>query len=101
MVDSAAINALRQLLVAQYDELKNILTRRLGSEDVAGEALQETYMRLERPMHVEVINSPKQYLLTIATNIARMNFRRGRRSMDLSELDAAIGFVDETPDPEQ
>jgi RNA polymerase sigma factor (sigma-70 family) len=99
MSDSAHAAALRQVLVGQYDELKSTLTRRLGSEDLAGEVLQETYLRLERPARIGIIASPKRYLLTIATNIARMNFRRARRSVDLSDLDAVLGFVDESPDP--
>jgi RNA polymerase sigma-70 factor (ECF subfamily) len=99
MTDSVHLATLRQALVGQYDDLKRTLTRRLGSEDLAGEVLQETYLRLERPANIGAVSSPKQYLLTIATNIARMSFRRDRRWTDLSDLDAALGFVDESPDP--
>lgn len=99
MTESADVATLRQLLVGRYDELKKQLTRRLGSEDLAGEALQETYLHLERPVEIGTVRSPKQYLLTIATNIARMTFRRERRWADKQELDAVLGFVDETPDP--
>ena len=99
MSNSAYVATLRQALVGQYDELKNALARRLGSEDLAGEVLQETYLRLERPARIGTVVSPRQYLLTIATNIARMSFRRDRRWADLSALDAALGFVDELPDP--
>jgi RNA polymerase sigma factor (sigma-70 family) len=101
MSDATHAAALRQALVGQYDELKSLLTRRLGSEDLAGEVLQETYLRLERPARIGIVASPKQYLLAIATNIARMSFRREKRSADLSELDAALGFVDDTPSPLQ
>ncbi|MCK9910798.1 sigma-70 family RNA polymerase sigma factor, partial [Microbacteriaceae bacterium K1510] len=101
MIDSAGSASLRQLLVGQYDELKRVLTRRFGSEDMAGEALQETYLQLERPARIGPVQSPKQYLLTIAINIVRMRFRRERRSANLSELDAIIGFVDDAPDPLQ
>lgn len=99
MTDGANAAVLRSLLVGQYDELKKQLARRLGSEDLAGEVLQETYLHLERPARFGVIRSPKHYLLTIATNIARMRFRRERHSADMTELDAALGFVDERPDP--
>src|SRR6202043_931497 len=57
MSDSAHAAALRQGLVGQYDELKSTLTRRLGSEDLAGEVLQETYLRLERPARIGIIAS--------------------------------------------
>jgi RNA polymerase sigma-70 factor (ECF subfamily) len=66
---------------------------------LAGDVLQETYLHLERPGLASSVKSPRQYLLTIATNIARMGFRRERRWMNLAELDTALGFVDETPDP--
>ncbi len=101
MSESIQAATLRQVLVGQYDELKSVLTRRLGSEDMAGEVLQETYLRLEQPARIGIVASPKQYLLTIATNIARMSFRRDRRSANLSDLDAALGFVDEAPGPLQ
>ena len=98
MTNSASAATLRQLLVGQYDELKRVLARRLGSEDLAGEVLQETYLRLDRPGALGIVRSPRQYLLTIATNIARMGFRRDRRWTALSELDTVLGFVDESPD---
>jgi len=99
MTEATPVATLRQLLVGQYDELKTLLTRRLGSEDLAGEVLQETYLRLERPARIGAVSSPKHYLLTIATNIARMSFRRDRRWTSLSKLDVTLGFVDETSDP--
>jgi RNA polymerase sigma factor (sigma-70 family) len=101
MTESNGVATLRELLVGQYDELRTALARRLGSEDLANEALQETYLRLRRPARIGAIASPRHYLLTIATNIARMSFRRSRRWADLSELDAVLGFVDESPNPEQ
>ena len=99
MSSSAGITALREVLIDQYEDLKKQLAHRLGSEDLAGEVLQETYLHLERPLQVAAVRSPKHYLLTIATNIARMTFRRERRQMSLTDLDAALGFVDEMPDP--
>jgi len=99
MSNSAEVAVLRQLLVGEYDELRKKLARRLGSEDLAGEVLQETYLHLERPARIGPIGSPRHYLLTMAINIARMSFRRERRLTSLSELDAALGFVDEAPDP--
>jgi RNA polymerase sigma-70 factor (ECF subfamily) len=99
MNNPAEVAVLRQLLVGEYDKLKTQLARRLGSHDLAGEVLQETYLHLQRPLRIGAIGNPKHYLLTIATNIARMSFRRERRLTSLSELDEALGFVDETPDP--
>ena len=90
----------------QFFRLLRVLTHgagpammRAGLDFKAGEVLQETYLHLERPGLADCVKSPRQYLLTIATNIARMGFRRERRWMDLAELDTALGFVDEAPDP--
>ncbi len=99
MSNSASITVLRQLLVGEYEQLKKKLARRLGSDDLAGEVLQETYLHLERPARIGAVSSPRNYLLTIATNIARTSFRRERLWTSLSELDAVLGFVDEAPDP--
>jgi RNA polymerase sigma-70 factor (ECF subfamily) len=99
MSNPADVALLRQMLVGEYDDLRRQLTRRLGSEDVAREVLQETYLHLERPSRLSVVDSPRRYLLTIATNIARMKFRRERRLTSLTELDEVLGFVDEAPDP--
>ncbi|RZN15367.1 RNA polymerase [Bradyrhizobium sp. Leo121] len=99
MSSAADVAVLRQMLVGEYDDLRRQLTHRLGSEDAAREVLQETYLHLERPIRLSVIDSPRRYLLTIATNIARMRFRRERRLTSLSDLDEALGFVDEAPDP--
>jgi RNA polymerase sigma factor (sigma-70 family) len=99
MSNTANIAVLRKMLVGEYDDLRRQLTRRLGSDDVAREVLQETYLHLDRPSLLSVIDSPKRYLLTIATNIARMRFRRERRLVNLNDLDEALDFVDEAPDP--
>jgi RNA polymerase sigma factor (sigma-70 family) len=96
---STSIATLRQVLVDQYGDLKKQLARRLGSEDMAGEVLQELYLHLERPARISVVRSPKHYLLMIATNIARMTFRRNRHWANMVGLDAALGFVDEASDP--
>jgi RNA polymerase sigma-70 factor (ECF subfamily) len=99
MSNSADVTLLRQMLVSEYDDLRRRLMRRLGSEGVASEVLQETYLHIERSSLMSVIYSPKRYLLTIATNIVRMRFRRERRLTNLSDLDEGLGFVDEALDP--
>ncbi|KPF96837.1 hypothetical protein IP86_15155 [Rhodopseudomonas sp. AAP120] len=98
MNDLAGHAALRRVLVHQYDELKSLLTRKLGSEDLAADALQETFLHLERPARIGTVARPRQYLLVIATNIARMAFRRERRRT-LADLDTLLGIADDGPDP--
>ena len=98
-MNEATLLQLRDHLVARYDEIKRQLTLRLGSADLAGDVLQETYLHLDRPAKIGVVRSPVSYLLAVATNIARMKFRRERGWISLEEVDAAVGLADEAPDP--
>jgi RNA polymerase sigma-70 factor (ECF subfamily) len=88
---------LRQLLADRYDDLRNQLARRLGSEDLARETLHETWLHLHRKDGTETIGSPAGYLLRTAFNIAidrrRKAFRRARRI----EIKAVLEVPDDTP----
>ncbi|MGY3587623.1 DNA-directed RNA polymerase specialized sigma24 family protein [Bradyrhizobium sp. USDA 4341] len=44
----ASLTLIRRLLVERYDELKRRLARRLGSAELAGEALQDAWLRIAR-----------------------------------------------------
>jgi RNA polymerase sigma factor (sigma-70 family) len=98
-MSEATLLYLRRELVARYGEIKRQLTLRLGSDDLAGEILQETYLHLDRPANVGAVRSPMQYLLTVAMNMARMRFRREKRFVNLETVDAAVGLVDDTSSP--
>jgi RNA polymerase sigma-70 factor (ECF subfamily) len=91
--------SLRQLLVVHYDDLAKRLTRRLGSSDLAAEALQETFVRLSRPGAQGVIQSPVAYLLRTAINIASNRRRTENRYLTASESAAFFEIRDEQPDP--
>ncbi len=54
------------MLLAGYEDFALWLTRRLGSSELARDALQETFLRLERGSEIGPVNSPKAYLLRIA-----------------------------------
>ncbi len=90
---------LRNLLAERYDEFKRRLTRSLGSEELACESLNETWLHLYRQDEVGAVRSPTAYLLRVALNIAtdrrRNEGRRIRRSDALSVLEIA----DPAPDP--
>ena len=92
---------LRQLLVVHYDDLARRLTRRLGSSDLAAEALQETFVRLNRPGETGVVHSPVAYLLRTALNIASNRRRTENRYLTASESAAFLEIRDEQPDPER
>jgi RNA polymerase sigma-70 factor (ECF subfamily) len=92
---------LRRFLVVDYDDLRVRLTNRLGSADLAGDVLQETYLKLAEAVTVKPVRSPKLYLLRIALNIALKRLRRDNRFVTLSDAKAALGIADGAPDPAQ
>jgi RNA polymerase sigma-70 factor (ECF subfamily) len=100
-MSDATLFYLRDQLVLHYAEIKRRLISRLGSDDLAEEVLQETYLHLDRPNKPDTIHSPTHYLLTVATNIARMRLRREKLWVSLEDADTAVGFADEAPDPER
>jgi RNA polymerase sigma factor (sigma-70 family) len=86
---------LRELLVDRYHDLRERLTRRLGSQELATEALHEVYLRLDRADDMSPVISPAAYLFTAAYNIAsghrRAEGRRGRQTV-------ADGAINDIPD---
>ncbi len=92
---------LRALLADRYDEIKGRLTRRLGSEELASESLHETWLRLHRQDDVGQIKSPANYLLRIATNIARDSLRGQHRRASRSDVNAVLEIADPSPGPEK
>jgi RNA polymerase sigma factor (sigma-70 family) len=90
---------LRQLLVLSYDDLRMRLTLRLGSAELAGDVLHETYLKLTEPAAVGDVRKPRLYLLRIATNIALKRLQRERRFFNLSDAKLALGIADDAPDP--
>ncbi len=91
---------LRALLADRYDEIKARLTRRLGSEELASESLHETWLHLHRQDDVGPLKSPSNYLLHIATNIAKDSRRGEYRRASRSEVDAALEVADPAPGPD-
>lgn len=101
MTDQGLSN-LRRLFLDRYDDLKARLTQSLGSADLAGDAMQDTWLRLARTESVGAVQSPRSYLFRIALNVAgdqrRMEQRRPIAAVDSEGL---LEVADETPNPEQ
>jgi len=58
-VTEAPVATLRRLLIDRYDHLKRSLTRRLGSHEMAGDVLHDTWLRLARSdMTVGTLQNP-------------------------------------------
>lgn len=92
---------MRNLLVNNYVSLSQRLARRLGSAEVADEALQDTFMRLEKGPEIGPVHKPTDYLFRIALNIAADRRRAEARKLTTSELDELLQIADEAPDPER
>lgn len=87
----------------QWHELRTQLSRRVGSRDLAEEALQETWLRLAGMGQAPVgVRDCHAFLLRIAGNIAIDLLRRERRHAARQISDDAVlrEIADATPSPE-
>jgi RNA polymerase sigma-70 factor (ECF subfamily) len=86
-------------LLADYKDFFDGLKRRLGSADLADEALQETFLRLEKVPHARPVLSPKSYVYRIAVNIAIDRRRAEARRLSAAEVENLLDYADPAPDP--
>lgn len=93
------LTELRRLLVARYEELKTKLAQRLGSTELASDALQDTWLRLSFGKPAADVYNPGNYLFRAALNAALDNRRSEKRHLTSIEIDSLIELPDETPDP--
>lgn len=94
-----SLPALRQLLLARYDELKARLTQRLGSSELAGDAVQDTWLRLHHAENIGIVRSPVNYLFRIALNIARDRLVSERRYLTAVQIEEMLDLADDSADP--
>lgn len=90
---------LRDYLAGNYDDFAKRLTRHLGSVDLAYDALQETFLRLDQARDISGIARPKQYIFRVAVNIARDFWKAQKYRVTPAEVDAILDMADETPGP--
>lgn len=85
-----------------YATLKQRLTRKLGNAEDAGDALQDTWLRLKGGEDLGLIQNPGAYLSRMAVNIAVDVQRRHSRQLSGDEVDELLEeLVDPAPDPAQ
>jgi len=90
---------LRRLLLDRYDDLSARLTRRLGSAELASDALQDTWLRLAHAETIGHVRNPASYLFRIVCNVARDRQTSDRRLLAAVEIDSMFNLADEAPDP--
>ena len=92
---------LRDLLVRDYQKLKNRLVRRFGSADLATEVLHETYLRLGTGEILSATRNPDAYLYRAVLNVAADSREDDRRWVDKATIEAARRRDDYDLDPEE
>jgi RNA polymerase sigma-70 factor (ECF subfamily) len=90
---------LRDFLVTRYDNLKHRLTRRLGCPDLAGDALQDIWLRLEGKDALDAVRSPGAYLYRMAFNAAIDHQRAEDRRLSVGEVETMLELADPAPGP--
>jgi RNA polymerase sigma-70 factor (ECF subfamily) len=97
------VDAIRELLrrhyLLGYDELKTRLTQRLGSAELASDALQDAWLRLDKAAPVGPVDRPHSYILRVAYNLGLRSRERARETLTLDDARTALSLVDEMPDP--
>jgi len=97
----SARSTLRRSLVLRYAELRDRLAARLGSQDLASEALHETWLRLTDGSELAPIANPDAYLFRAALNSASKLSAAERRVLGSVEIDALLDVADDAPGPER
>ncbi|GAA4332071.1 sigma-70 family RNA polymerase sigma factor [Pigmentiphaga soli] len=91
-------------LARHYASLKLRVARLVGNADLAGDAMQDTWLRLQSRDADQAgapIQSPASYLVRTAVNIAADIQRRQARSLPADEVEALKALADPAPGPEQ
>ena len=98
MVDAAHGNLI-DLLLANYEALKKRLTKHVGSAELAEDALQETFIRLNKKRNIGPVKWPLAYLFRVAMRLAVKQRRKDDRYVSLSYDELIDDIGDELPDP--
>ncbi|HXH42641.1 MAG TPA: RNA polymerase sigma factor [Bradyrhizobium sp.] len=92
---------LRVLLENGYAAFRDRLKRRLGSDDLAEEALQDAWLRLARGGDVGLVQNAENYLFRIALNVAADRREAESRRLSQVEVHAVLHVADDALDPER
>jgi RNA polymerase sigma factor (sigma-70 family) len=93
------VTLLRQLFLDRYDNLKARLTQRLGSADLAGDVLQDTWLRLSRTEAIGTVRNPLNYLFRMVLNVAQDRRRADKRHLSVVEVESLLHLDDGKPNP--
>lgn len=89
---------LLQRFMKLYPDLRERLRHRLGSVDLADEALNEVYLKLRQAGKRYTIANIPAYLFRLTLNAAFDQRRAGAKLANAREIDAAMEIADGAPD---
>lgn len=98
---STARADLKASLVARYAQLRDRLSARLGSQDLAGEALHETWLKLNDVRDDMPVDDPDAYIYRAAINMASTMTAKRRRVLGDLDIEDILKVADDAPDPER
>lgn len=90
--------ALRELFLNRYGAFRKRLQLRLGSEDLANDALHEAWLRVDGLSEGADVKYPSAYLFRIAVNVAEDQRRSQARLLSVPEIEALYDMADEMAD---
>lgn len=91
---------LLRLFMERRHELRRRLKNRLGSDELANDALQETYLRIKRMTEAPAISSnPAGYLFRMAVNVATDQRQADARYLTGEEVEDLLQVGADTLDP--
>lgn len=88
------------LFIRRQDDLRRRLKRRLGSDDLVDDVMQETYLRVERMEEGGAqARHPESYLFRMALNVAADQRQSDARLLTGVEVDELLHLADDSLDP--
>jgi RNA polymerase sigma-70 factor (ECF subfamily) len=92
--------SMMSLFMERQHEFRQRLRRRLGSDDLVNDVLQETYLRVERMGSAgEGAHNPVGYLFRMALNIAADHREMDARFLTGTEIDDLLHVTNDALDP--
>lgn len=86
-------------LLSRYEELKDRLARRLGSPELASDALHETWLRLQARPDLAPVENPNAYVYRAALNTAANLRKSDNRRLTPMDVEALLAVADDAPGP--
>lgn len=96
---SGGLAELKRLFAERYETLKAQLVRRLGSAELASDALHDAYVQLADREGLNEVRHPQAYLLHTAVNAAIDKLRGTQRYLSADEVADLYELADPAPGP--